>query len=217
MSIEVIIGDDHNIVREGIKEVIERKAKDIKVIGEASNGNEILNLAKTKPADVYIIDITMPILNGIETTDRLVRMNPKSKIIILSMHNNRSLIERAFKYGAKGYILKESDVEEVIHAIREVYMNRFFLSSKISKFVVHSFLGKKHSSKAVKILGQLTRREREILQLIGEGFDDQEIAMKLNVSLHTAHAHRKSIMRKLDLHKQADLIRYALKEGICKL
>jgi len=217
LSIEVIIGDDHNIVREGIKEVIERKAKDIKVIGEASNGNEILNLAKTKPADVYIIDITMPILNGIETTDRLVRMNPKSKIIILSMHNNRSLIERAFKYGAKGYILKESDVEEVIHAIREVYMNRFFLSSKISKFVVHSFLGKKHSSKAVKILGQLTRREREILQLIGEGFDDKEIATKLNVSLHTAHAHRKSIMRKLDIHKQADLIRYALKEGICKL
>ena len=217
MSIEVIIGDDHNIVREGIKEVIERKAKDIKVIGEASNGNEILNLAKTKPADVYIIDITMPILNGIETTDRLVRMNPKSKIIILSMHNNRNLIEKAFKYGAKGYILKESDVEEVIHAIREVYMNRFFLSSKISKFVVHSFLGKKHSSKAVKILGQLTRREREILQLIGEGFDDKEIAIKLNVSLHTAHAHRKSIMRKLDIHKQADLIRYALKEGICKL
>jgi len=213
----VIIGDDHNIVREGIKEVIERKAKDIKVIGEASNGNEILNLAKTKPADVYIIDITMPILNGIETTDRLVRMNPKSKIIILSMHNNRNLIEKAFKYGAKGYILKESDVEEVIHAIREVYMNRFFLSSKISKFVVHSFLGKKHSSKAVKILGQLTRREREILQLIGEGFDDKEIAIKLNVSLHTAHAHRKSIMRKLDIHKQADLIRYALKEGICKL
>jgi len=217
LSIEVIIGDDHNIVREGIKEVIERKAKDIKVIGEASNGNEILNLAKTKPADVYIIDITMPILNGIETTDRLVRMNPKSKIIILSMHNNRNLIEKAFKYGAKGYILKESDVEEVIHAIREVYMNRFFLSSKISKFVVHSFLGKKHSSKAVKILGQLTRREREILQLIGEGFDDKEIAIKLNVSLHTAHAHRKSIMRKLDIHKQADLIRYALKEGICKL
>lgn len=217
MSIEVIIGDDHNIVREGIREVIERKAKDIKVIGEASNGNEILNLAKTKPADVYIIDITMPILNGIETTDRLVRMNPKSKIIILSMHNNRNLIEKAFKYGAKGYILKESDVEEVIHAIREVYMNRFFLSSKISKFVVHSFLRKKHSSKAVKILGQLTRREREILQLIGEGFDDKEIATKLNVSLHTAHAHRKSIMRKLDLHKQADLIRYALKEGICKL
>lgn len=213
----MIIGDDHNIVREGIKEVIERKAKDIKVIGEASNGNEILNLAKTKPADVYIIDITMPILNGIETTDRLVRMNPKSKIIILSMHNNRNLIEKAFKYGAKGYILKESDVEEVIHAIREVYMNRFFLSSKISKFVVHSFLGKKHSSKAVKILGQLTRREREILQLIGEGFDDKEIAIKLNVSLHTAHAHRKSIMRKLDIHKQADLIRYALKEGICKL
>jgi len=193
----VIIGDDHNMVREGIKEVIERKAKDIKVIGEASNGNEILNLAKTKPADVYIIDITMPIL--------------------LSMHNNRNLIEKAFKYGAKGYILKESDVEEVIHAIREVYMNRFFLSSKISKFVVHSFLGKKHSSKAVKILGQLTRREREILQLIGEGFDDKEIAIKLNVSLHTAHAHRKSIMRKLDIHKQADLIRYALKEGICKL
>lgn len=213
----MIIGDDHNIVREGIREVIERKAKDIKVIGEASNGNEILNLAKTKPADVYIIDITMPILNGIETTDRLVRMNPKSKIIILSMHNNRNLIEKAFKYGAKGYILKESDVEEVIHAIREVYMNRFFLSSKISKFVVHSFLRKKHSSKAVKILGQLTRREREILQLIGEGFDDKEIATKLNVSLHTAHAHRKSIMRKLDLHKQADLIRYALKEGICKL
>ncbi|UCC94622.1 MAG: response regulator transcription factor [Candidatus Omnitrophota bacterium] len=217
MSIRVIIADDHPVAREGIKAVIERKEKDIEVIGEASNGNGALKMAKNNPADIYILDISMPILNGIETTHRLIKMDPKSKIIILSIHDNRTFVEKVLKCGAKGYVLKENATEELIQAIRQVYSNGFFLSPKISKFIVQGFLGKRHNYAEYKKAVHLTLKEREILQLIAEGFTNKEIARQLKLSLNTAHVHRNNIMRKLDIHRQADLIRYALKEGISQL
>ena len=217
MSIKVILADDHPVVRDGIKSVINRKGSDIEVIGEASNGNEVLEMVKEDPADVYIIDISMPLLNGIETTERLIKMEPQSKVIILSIHDSRIFVEKALKSGAKGYILKESATEEVIHAIRDVYRGRFFLSPGVSKYIVHGFLGKLHGYKKYKELVTLTRREREILQLIAEGYTSKEIASKLKLSVNTVRVHRKNIMKKLDIHKQADLIRYALKEGISNL
>lgn len=217
MSIKIILADDHPIVRDGLRFIIEKKGGDIKIIGEASNGNEVLEMARKNYADVYVLDISMPILNGIDTTDRLLKMNPKSKIIILSIHDSRIFVEKALKTGAKGYLLKESATEEVIHAIREVYMGRYFLSPSISKFVVHGFLGNMQDYKRDSNKGNLTKREREILQLIAEGFTNKEIAGKISLSLHTVHVHRNNIMRKLEIHKQADLIRYALKEGISEL
>ncbi|MCK4395702.1 response regulator transcription factor [candidate division WOR-3 bacterium] len=217
MSIKVILADDHPVVRDGIKFIINRKGTDIAIIGEASNGSEVLDMAKEDPADVYVIDISMPILNGIETTERLIKLEPQSKVIILSIHDSRIFVEKALKSGARGYILKESVTEEVINAIREVYKGRFFLSPGVSKFVVQGFLGKRHGYKKYQKIVSLTRREREILQLIAEGFTNKETARKLNLSLNTVHVHRKNIMEKLDIHKQADLIRYALKEGISNL
>lgn len=217
MSIEVMIADDHAVVRDGIKAIVERKGKDIKIIGEASNGKELLKMAENNPADVYVLDIAMPILNGIETTKRLRKIDKKCKIVILSMYDNGSLIDRALKYGVNGYIVKETATEEIIHAIREVYMDEFFLSPRISKFIVKRFLAKRNHSEQDKNVINLTGREREILQLIAEGFTNKEIAIELHISLDTVHVHRNNIMRKLDIHKQAGLVRYALKEGISYL
>jgi DNA-binding NarL/FixJ family response regulator len=219
MSVKVIIADDHDVVRAGIRAVIERKGKDIEIVGEASNGKEVLNMAKKNSVEVYVLDIAMPILNGIETTERLIKLNSKNKVIIFSLHDDRHLVEKALKCGAKGYILKENATEEVIRAISEVYNGNFFLSPKISKYIVHGFMGgggRRNYMQKENIVN-LTRREREILQLIAEGFNNNEIAKHLILSLYTVRAHRNNIMKKLDIHRQADLIRYALKEGISNL
>ena len=217
MSIEVILADDHTVVRDGIKAVVDKKGKGIKIIGEASNGKEVLKMARNKPADVYLLDIAMPILNGIETTERLRKMDKKCKIIILSMYDDGTLVEKALKYGANGYIVKETATDEIIHAIHEVYKDRFFLSPKVSKFVVKGFLGKRYHYGRRKNVVELSRREREILQLIAEGFTNKEISIQLHLSFGTVQIHRSNIMRKIGVHRQADLIRYALKEGIAHL
>ena len=217
MSIKVILADDHAVVRDGIRAILERRDKDIRIIGEAANGTEVLKLAKATPADVYVLDISMPLLNGVETTDRLLQMNPRSKVIILSMHDDRAFVERALACGAKGYVTKESAAEELIHAIREVHRDRFFLSPPISRFVVQGFLRRRQAPASQPPEGELTRREREVLQLIAEGFSNKEIARQLSLSLNTVHVHRNNLMRKLDLHKQADLIRYAVNAGLSSL
>ena len=190
MAIKVILADDHEVVRAGIKAVIERKGNDIIIIGEASNGEEVLILAKSNPADVYVLDIAMPLLNGIETIERLKKIDATCKILMLSMYDDRTLVERAFKNGANGYLLKETATDEIMHAIQEVYLDRYFLSPKISKYLVEGFL-EKNISKQYHTINSLTSREREILQLIAEGFNSKEISTKLNLSLNTIHVHSK--------------------------
>ena len=138
----------------------------------------------------------------------------KNKIIILSRHDNKELVKRALEFGAKGYVLKSNTGEELVNAIKEVYKGKSYLSPKISGFIIEEFLGKKYHYKKKKKAVELTRREREILQLIAEGFSNKEIAGKLNISSATVHVHRSNIMQKLNIHKQAGLIRYAIKEGI---
>lgn len=217
MSIKLLLADDHPVVREGIRFAIERAADDIEIVSEASNGKEVLEFARKNPVDVYILDISMPILNGIETTVKLIKMNPNNRIIILSIHDSRSFVEKALYCGARGYLLKVNAVDDVIHAIHEVHRGRFFLSSSISKYIVNGFLSDLHKREINENLVHLTEREREVLQLIAEGFTNKEIASNLNLALNTVHVHRKNIMQKLDIHKHAGLIRYAIKEGIIKL
>lgn len=217
MSIKVILADDHPVVRDGIRAVFNRKAKDIEIIGEAVNGREVLKIAQNRPADVYVLDISMPVLNGIETAERLMKMDPKSKIIMLSIHDEKTFVERSLESGAQGYVLKESATEELIQAIREINQGKYFLSPGVSKFIVQEFLGKRGRYGRQEKIVTLTRREKGILQLIGEGLTNKEIARQLNISLNTVHVHRNNIMDKLDIHRQAHLIRYALKEGISNL
>jgi two-component system, NarL family, response regulator NreC len=211
MKIKVILADDHSIVRDGIKAVVEKKGDSIQIIGEAANGLEVLKLASAKPADVYVLDISMPHLNGIETACRLLARDPQAKIIMLSMHDDRTFVERSLRSGAKGYILKETATLEIVEGIHEVHMGRYYLTPKISSYLVEYFLEKEPEQQAVSVLSS---RERGILQMYAEGATSKEIAAQLELSLHTIHVHKNNIMKKLNIHRQADMIKFALKEGI---
>lgn len=216
--IKIVLADDHALVRDGIKAIIERKAKNISVIAEVSNGKELLDFAEntSKKVDVFVVDISMPVLNGIEATQKLLKINPDAKIIILSMYDDRMSVEKAFKSGAKGFVVKVASADEILEAIKEVGAGRFYLCSKVSRYVVQGFLGKT-APRGKKGPKDLTPKEKEVLQLIAEGFSSKEIAKEFDLSLNTIHVHRNNIMKKLNIHKQAELVRYALKEGIAQL
>jgi DNA-binding NarL/FixJ family response regulator len=216
MPIKIILADDHSIVREGLKAVLKRTAPDIIVAGEAANGNAALALAKKTPADIYVFDITMPELNGLEVMARLLRRDKKAKIIILSMHDDRPTIEKALRAGARGYLIKESAAENLVRALREVYGGRYFLSPSVSGVEIADILDAPFD-KLKQQSSALTSREREIIQQIAEGLGDKQIAYKFRISRNTVHVHRHNISLKLDIHKQTDLVRYAVKEGIAKL
>ena len=216
MAIEVMLVDDHPIVRQGIKAVISQES-DLCVIVEASNGEEAVKWYEKKTPDVVIMDITLPLLNGLDASRNILKIDRKAKILILSMHENRVFIEKALRYGVKGYVLKESAADEIVHAIREVLAGRFFLSSKISSFIIEDYISKKKKSAGTREDSALTVRERGILQLVVDGLSNKEIAKKLNIALKTVLVHRNNIMRKLNVHNQAQLIRFALKEGLTSL
>lgn len=217
MAIEVILVDDHFVVRHGIKSILSRE-EDIEVIAEASNGEEAIRLAAEESPDVVVMDIALPVLNGLEASRQILKHNKRIKVLILSMYDNRGFIEKALQYGIRGYILKDSAAEEIVHAVREVHAGRYFLSTRISSFVIHDYISQKRKSKRIiKSVSLLTSREREVLQLIAEGLHNKEIAEKLNLSVKTVFVHRNNMMQKLDIHNQAHLIRFALKEGISSL
>jgi two-component system NarL family response regulator len=218
MSIRVLIADDHPVVRDGLRMTIERSGKDIQVVAEASDGMEVLKLAAKDSADVYILDITMPAMNGIETARELLKKAPAAKIIMLSLHDTKALVEEALAVGARGYLTKESATRDVVDAISEVRAGRYYLSPRIAHHLVNAGQkGKRRSRNLRPGPGALTGQEKKVLQLIAEGHSGKEIAVLLGLSAHTVHAHRSSLMAKLDIHKQADLVRYAIREGIAKL
>ncbi len=217
MGIRVIIADDHAVVRDGIKAMVARIAPDVSVVGEAATGFQLLDLARNTPADVYVVDISMPELNGLESISRLLRLNAQAKILVVSMHDDRNFIEKALTCGAKGYIVKDTATEDIVNGIHSVSGGTYFLSPRISKLLPNGFMNKLPLNGTKKIKSLLTRREKEILQLIAEGFTNKEVAKKLGMALNTAHVHRNNIMRKLNIHRHADLVRYALKEGFTHL
>jgi DNA-binding NarL/FixJ family response regulator len=217
MDIRVILADDHAVVRDGLRSIIDRLGERITITGEASDGKQCLDLAKESPADVYILDIAMPVLNGIETTEKLLKMLPYSKVVILSMYNDKVLVERAFKRGAHGYVLKESAAEEIVRAIREVHRGRYYISPSISGYVVEGFKSWMSEYDADRQEHVLTPRQREVLKFICEGYTEKEIAGVLNLSPYTVHVHKGNIMAKLGLHSTAELVRYAIKTGIVPL
>jgi DNA-binding NarL/FixJ family response regulator len=217
MSIRVVVADDHAIVREGIKMVLQNSGKDIKVVGEAENGRDVLDLAVGCLVDVFIMDIAMPKLNGLETTSRLLKKDPQCKVIILSMYDDAGTVEKAMGSGARGYLIKETAIEDVVHAIGEVHKGRKFLSPKIAHYLTKKFRGQQHDYDHVTSVVHLTDKEKEVLQMLAEGSSSKEIAQRLELSFHTVNVHRNNIMRKLNLHKSADLVRYAIKEGLVHL
>jgi len=214
-SIRIILADDHEILREGLRGIL-REHRDIEIVAEAANGTETVQLTKQFSPDLVIMDITMPDLNGIEATRQIMRDVPGVRVIALSMHSDRHFIERMLHVGASGYLLKHCASRELMTAIRTVRSGKHYLSQTITDISLAEILGK--SGEAVpSLLTLLTAKEREVLQMVAEGLPTKLIAEKMHVTENTIEKHRQHIMDKLRLHSIAELTKYAIREGITSL
>ena len=214
-KITVLVAEDHTIVRKGICSLIDGKA-DIQVVGEAEDGREAIDKVGTLLPDVILMDITMPHLNGLEATRQIKKTFPQMKILALTMYTNEEYILQILQAGASGYVIKQAAPAELISAIHAVYRGDSYLSPSISKTIIDEYL--RHITPATPVeYEKLTDREREVLQLIAEGFSSREIADKLNVSVKTVGVHRTNLMEKLEIYNVTDLVKYALRKGIISL
>lgn len=215
MGIKIILADDHKIIREGLKALLE-KQEGMEVIAEAQDGISTVRLTKRLLPDIVIMDIGMPDMNGIDATRSIISETQGVKIIALSIHSDRRFVLEMLKAGASGYLLKDSAFEELALAINTVISGQPYLSPKITDVVIKEYIHTipKNEESAFTTL---SKREREVLQLIAEGKSTKQIASYLNVSVKTIETHRQQIMEKLNIHSIAELTKYAIKEGITSL
>ncbi len=215
MSIRVLLSDDHRIMREGLRSLLE-KEPDIELVGEAEDGRSTLELASRLKPQVVVMDISMPDLNGIDATRKLLEKLPSVKVLALSMHTDQRFIEGMLRAGATGYLPKDCASEELVRAIRTVLSNQTYLSPSIADVVRRDYLSQRRGAD-ISVSYVLTEREREVLQLMAEGKNTKEIASRLQVSVKTIETFRQHIMKKLDLHSLAELTKYAIREGLTSL
>ncbi|MGA2624790.1 MAG: response regulator transcription factor [Bacteroidota bacterium] len=215
MSVRVLLADDHKIVREGLRSILENELK-MSVVGQAEDGRAAVTLAKQLQPDIVIIDISMPDLNGIEATRQILADNPGGKIIALSMHSDKRYVMQMLEAGASGYLLKHCAVDELQQAIQAVMAQKIYVSPDVTGPVIQDYLD--HLS-SVRLAAEpsLTPKEREVLQLLAEGKSTKEIASILHVSVPTIETHRQHIMDKLKLYTVAELTKYAIRHGLTSL
>ena len=212
MTIRVLIADDHTIMRAGLRSLLEKEDQ-IEVVAEAENGRRAVQLAVEHEPDVVVMDVSMPDLNGIEATSQVLESLPEAKVIALSMHTDKRFVMGMLRAGASGYLLKDCASQELANAIVSVASNKKYLSPDIAGVVIEdSLYGVQQEGETVSSL--LSPREREVLQLIAEGWSTKQIAAHLYVSVKTIETHRRQIMKKLDLHNIAELTKYAIREGL---
>jgi DNA-binding NarL/FixJ family response regulator len=211
MSIRILIVDDHKITRQGLRSLL-GKEEDMEVVGEADQGRTAVSLTGEVNADVVIMDVSMPDMNGMEATRQIVNQYENVKVIALSMHSDTLYVSEMLKSGACGYLLKDCAFEELARAIREVMDGKTYLSPSISGTVVEDYLHR--LSKVPAASSVLTDRESEVLQLMAEGVSTKQIALRLHVSVKTIETHRRQIMKKLDIHTVAELTKYAIRMGL---
>src|SRR5665213_710749 len=209
----ILIADYHGIVRAGLKLLLDR-LPDMEVVGEAADGREAVRLAAEVHPDITIMDIGMPLLNGLDAAAQIVRENERAGIIILSMHTDESYILRALNAGAKGYLLKDHADEDLERAIRSVAAGKPYFSPSIAQALLEDYVGLMRERRVVDSYDLLTEREREVLQLLAEGKSNKEVAAVLNVSPHTIETHRTNLMQKLNLHNTAEIVLYAVRKAI---
>ena len=212
-KLKILLADDHALMRTGLRALLERQPN-LEIVGESENGRHAVDLAKTLEPDVVVMDVGMPVLNGIEATQQIVAGHPATAVIILSMHSDESYVMRALKAGARGYLLKDSAPADLLSAIQAVSQHKSFFSPKVSRILAEDYVRVLKHKGAVDSYDLLTSREREILQLIAEGKANKEVATSLNISPYTVETHRKHILEKLNLHNPAELILYAVRKGI---
>ena len=213
----ILIADDHAVVRSGLR-VLLHSFPDFAVVAEAANGEAAVRLAAQRKPDVILMDISMPRLDGIEATARILQHNPGARVVILSVHEGEEYVERVLKAGARGYVLKDAGRKEIAQAIRAALSGERFFSPGISRLIVDGFIKRSAPPQhpAPQADQRLTRRETEILQYIASGLTNKEIADKLFLSFRTVNTHRTNIMQKLDIHDTAGLVRHAIRLGLLK-
>jgi two-component system, NarL family, response regulator NreC len=207
MMVRIVLADDHALVRQGLRALLERE--EFELVGEASDGDEAVRLVPTARPDVAILDLSMPVLNGLDAARELQRSPYKTKVILLTRHDEDQYVMEALRGGVKGYVLKNQAASDLVQAIRQVVCGGIYLSPGISRAVVEAYLSKTEVARNL-----LTSRERQVLQMIGEGNPTKNIARLLGISVKTAESHRTRLMRKLDIHRTANLVRYAIRRGL---
>ena len=213
VSVRILLADDHTILRKGLRLLLEREPG-FGVVAEASNGKEAVDAVVRELPDVVIMDIAMPMLNGIEATKRISAEHPKTAVIVLSVHSDESYILRALKAGARGYLLKDSAESDLIHAVHVVAAGKAYFSPAVSKILADDYVRQVQQQGVEDPYELLTTRERELLQLIAELKPSKEIASLLGLSPYTVDTHRGNIMQKLNIHSIPELTLYAVRKGI---
>jgi len=214
-SISILIADDHEFVRKGIRSVLQTRPG-WEVVAESSDGRDAVKKAQQLKPHVAILDISMPLLNGLEAARQISKTAPQTKMLILTMHDADPMIQQILEAGARGYLLKSDAVNDLVSAVEALLRNKTFFTPKVGQIVLEGYLGK--SPKAADgdpaNALRLTARQRQIVQLLAEGKSSKEVAVTLDISVKTAETHRANIMRRLDCHSVTDLVRYAIRNGI---
>ncbi len=213
----ILLCDDHTVIRQGLARILDDDPE-LKVIGEAENGRDAVKKTEELTPDVVLMDITMPLLNGIEATRQIRKLCPETKIIILSMHSHDYYISELFSLGVSGYLLKKSSGEDIIKAVKAVVQGDIFLSPSISKKVVRDYLTQRQDKSLQETLfSKLSNREREVFQLIAEGYSTKEISQMLFISSSTVKTHRTKIMEKMQMNSLSQLIKFAIELGLVEV
>jgi two-component system response regulator NreC len=209
----ILLADDHGVVRKGLRFLLERQPG-FEVVGEAGDGREAVRVAETENPDIVIMDIAMPLLNGIDATAQILKRNPKVGVIILSMHSDEDYLLSALNAGAKGYLLKESAEVDLVRAVEAVAKGTPFFSPEIAKTMLEDYMRFLQQRNLQDSYDLLTEREKEVLQLLAEGKSNKEVATILDISVYTVDTHRLHLMQKLSLHNTAEIVLYAVRKKI---
>jgi len=208
----IVVADDHQVVRQGLRAILEAE-KDFTIVGEAGDGLQAIRCVETLSPGVLVLDLMMPGLNGLDVVRQIKKVAPRTQVVILSMYSNEAYVLEALGNGASGYVLKDSSSADLVHAVREATAGRRYLSPPLSDRAIEAYQEKARAA-TLDRYETLTARERAVLHLAAEGNTNAEVAARLGISARTAETHRSNLMHKLDLHTQADLIRYAIRRGI---
>jgi two-component system response regulator NreC len=212
-NLRLVLGDDHTLMRQGLRKILEER-RDWEIVAEAGDGREAVRQVLAFEPDVAVLDIGMPLLNGIDATAQITRKLPSVRILVLSMHEDEAYITRAVKSGAKGYLLKDAAGADLIRAIEAVAAGKSFFSPPVAKVVLDGYLKRMADQGIMDRYDVLSEREREVFQLVAEGHTTKKIAEMLSVSPTTVETHRAHILEKLDIHNTAELVLYAVRRGV---